>query len=161
MNAKMLSMVCGVLLLAGLSFAPGARADDRDQSCEFTFSQSIQIPGNIVLPAGTYWFTMVDSGASRPVVEISSADGLHHFAALITIETDRFEATDLPQLKFANVSANEPAVLINWFYPGRLAGHEFVYSRPLESQISESEQFTVMATPVPLTYHDWSVGIAS
>ena len=47
-------------------------ADAFDQATKFTFSQPVQIPGRI-LPAGTYWFKLLDS-SNRQVVEVLAED---------------------------------------------------------------------------------------
>jgi hypothetical protein len=36
-------------------------------------------------------------------------------------------------------------MLMSWFYPGRLLGHEFVYSPQKESLLSQGSQITVFA----------------
>ena|SRR5258706_13590277 len=54
MNTREAFITMG-LLLALVMMPPSARASERDQATEITFSQSVQIPGR-VLPAGTYWF---------------------------------------------------------------------------------------------------------
>jgi hypothetical protein len=45
------------LALASLLVLSDAHASEIDQATKLTFSQSVQIPGQ-VLPAGTYWFVV-------------------------------------------------------------------------------------------------------
>jgi hypothetical protein len=46
------------LVFAFLIMLPVLRASEFDQATKFTFSQPVSIPGQ-VLPAGTYWFTVI------------------------------------------------------------------------------------------------------
>jgi hypothetical protein len=135
----------GVLALAFISFAPNARADERDQAVQFTFNQPVEIPGNHVLPAGTYWFVMLDAGSHGRIVQVFNTDRSQLFATLETITTERPNITDQTQLTFGKVSPDKPLMLIDWFYPGLTAGHEFVYSSQQESQISEGNRITLIA----------------
>jgi len=62
MNRKALGTIIGcVLALALVAFVPHARADERDQAPQLTFNEPVELPGNHVLPAGTYWFVAPDS----------------------------------------------------------------------------------------------------
>ncbi len=40
---------------------------------------------------------------------------------------------------------SQPDVLVNWFYPGSLTGHEFVYPRTQEQNVAQASQETVVA----------------
>jgi hypothetical protein len=128
--------------------APAARADERNQATQLTFDQSIQIPGDVVLPAGTYWFKVADSSANQNIVQVFDSDW-SIIATTIVVPTIRPEATDHTMLKLAEGAPDQPDVLVKWFYPGRMTGHEFLYSAPMESQISEDSVITVMAGPAP------------
>jgi hypothetical protein len=46
-----------------------ARASVQDQMTRFTFTQPVEIPGE-TLPAGTYWFQLLDSPSNRDMVLI-------------------------------------------------------------------------------------------
>src|ERR1700723_613397 len=62
------------LTLLGASLAPGARADEWNKKTVMTFSQAVEIPGQI-LPAGTYTFLLADSPSDPHIVQIFNADG--------------------------------------------------------------------------------------
>lgn len=154
MNVRKLLEVIGIaLILATLGLAT-ARADEQNQDILLTFNQPVQIPGNQVLPAGSYWFHMVDTQApSRTVVSIYSVDHSRLYATLPTISVDRSNSIGRVEVVFANKTARRPYALVSWFYPGRLAGHEFVYSNPIEKQIHEGRVVTRMA-PFPNPTHN-------
>ncbi len=68
---RALGTIFGVVLAAALlTFAPGARADEANEATQFTFNEPFQIPGNRILPAGTYWFKLPSSITNPNVVEV-------------------------------------------------------------------------------------------
>src|SRR5271163_669354 len=81
MHMKFLRTIFAVLALTllGATLATGARADEWNKRTVLTFSQPVEIPGQI-LPAGTYAFVLLDSPADRHIVQIFSADGSHLIA---------------------------------------------------------------------------------
>ena len=64
------------LTLLGATLVPGAHADEWNKKTVLTFSQPMEIPGQI-LPAGTYTFVLLDSPSDRHIVQIFNADGSH------------------------------------------------------------------------------------
>jgi hypothetical protein len=152
MTRKALCISFGVVLAFALVvFAPAARASEWDQATQLTFNQSVEVPGNVVLPAGTYWFVLTDDAITAPdLVQIFNLDRTQVLASIQTIPTIRPGATDHSELTFAEQSQKQPIALISWFYPGRVTGHEFVYAPREEARLSESEQITVMAQSAPL-----------
>jgi hypothetical protein len=134
-----------ILLLASTVFALRARADEGNQASELTFSQPVQVPGNRVLPAGTYWFVVPDVVNGGDTVQIFSADRTRLIATLETVPTERSGRTGRTELTFVKLSPNVPAMLTGWFYPRRATGHEFVYSPKRERRVSGSEEIAVFA----------------
>lgn len=134
----------GVLALAFITFVPSARADESNQASQLTFSQPIELPGNHVLPAGTYWFVAPDTINSGETVQIFNADRTQVLLTLQTIPAQRMNVTDNTQFTFGKVG-HRPLMLTSWYYPGEPFGHEFLYSPRQENQLSEGNQITVMA----------------
>ncbi len=118
--------VCTVLFCAIL--APGARADQWDKKTIVTFSDSVEIPGQ-VLPAGTYVFKLADSPSDRHIVQVWNADEDQILATIMTIPNTRFEAPDKSIFELEERPSNSPMALKVWFYPGNSTGEEFIYSR--------------------------------
>jgi hypothetical protein len=141
----------GIVIACALALvlsAPATRADERDQATQLTFNQAVQIPGGVVLPPGTYWFKVGQDVTDQNVVRVTDANG-SIIATTLAISTDRPAITDHTELKMAEGTSSEPLILVKWFYPDRTIGHEFVYSKPMESQISEDSMLTVKATLAP------------
>jgi len=119
-------VVCTLLFCAIL--APGARADQWNKKTIVTFSDAVEIPGQ-VLPAGTYVFRLADSSTDRHIVQIWNADETQILATTITIPNTRFEPPDKSIFEFEERAGDSPMALKVWFYPGDTTGHEFIYSR--------------------------------
>ena len=122
--------LCTVLItmLFGATLAPGARADQWDRKTIVTFSDSVEIPGQ-VLPAGTYVFRLADSPADRHIVQIWNADETQILATTMAIPNTRSERPDKSIFEFEERAGNAPMALKVWFYPGDSTGQEFIYSR--------------------------------
>ncbi|PYU84764.1 MAG: hypothetical protein DMG50_03560 [Acidobacteria bacterium] len=121
---------CTVLItmLFGATLAPGARADQWDRKTIVTFSDSVEVPGQ-VLPAGTYVFRLADSPTDRHIVQIWNADETQILATAMAIPNTRFERPDKSIFEFEERAGNSPMALKVWFYPGDSTGQEFIYSR--------------------------------
>jgi hypothetical protein len=146
MTRKALWIIVGIVLtLAFVAIAPAVGADQGNQSTKLTFNQRVEIPGNMILLAGTYWFVVPDYGFAAPdFVQIFNADRTHVIATVEAVPTLRRTVTSDSEFTFAEQSRRQPIALISWFYPGTLTGHEFVYPRR-ELKIAGNEQITLTA----------------
>lgn len=115
----------------------------------------------MVLPAGTYWFTVPSAGPSSGLnrVMVSNANG-KPIAQMVTQTTDpaqfgqrgvRADGIIWPSGKivmtFAEGMNGQPVTLLDWYYAGRTDGHRFVYSNNREQQLSEENHDTVSFMP--------------
>ena len=150
MSQKSLGIACGVLLaFAMVVVTRPARADDFDQASQLTFSVPVQLPGNTVLPAGTYWFVLGDPAFAPNIVQIFNGDRTQLITTLMTIPTIRNHRSEDDVLKLAEQSKNRPDALMDWYYNDRLTGHQFIYPKRMEDRLSEDPQITVVASNVP------------
>jgi hypothetical protein len=134
----------GLIIAFALFFELGAHADESDQATTITFSQPIQIPGQ-VLPAGTYLFKRADGNIDQNVVQVFNGDRTVLYATLQTIATDRPEPTGDTVVSLAEQGAGQPDVLLKWFYPGRETGHEFLYPKQKEKELAQDKHETIVA----------------
>jgi hypothetical protein len=134
------------LLLAFAIVLPEARADQFDQASKLTFNQPVQIPGR-VLPAGTYWFVVADTSvANRNIIHIFNSDRSMLYATLLTNGSARSQGNDKTTITFAERGAAKPEAIVDWFYPGRTIGHQFVYpTRDEREEIASAKHQTVLA----------------
>jgi len=147
MKIHKIYIVVGMIIALALFLEIAAHADDVLQATEITFNQPIQISGQI-LPAGTYLFKQASSD-NPDVVQIFSSDRGHLYGTLETIPTESREVRDNTAITLAEQGAGNPDVLLKWFYPGEQTGHEFVYSKQLEKEITQDRQQTVVANRQP------------
>jgi LPXTG-motif cell wall-anchored protein len=141
------------LTLLGATLAPGARADEWNKKTVMTFSQPVEIPGQI-LPAGTYTFVLLDSPADRHIVQIFNADGSQIITTVLAINNYRLKPTGDTVVKFAERSGDNPEALKAWFYPGDNFGQEFVYPKQRAIELA-----VIVKEPVPALAADTDIKI--
>jgi len=140
--------------LFGAMFASGVQANDWNKVTVMTFSQPIEIPGQI-LPGGTYTVKLVNIDSDRHVVQFLAADGIKVIATVLAINDWRLRPTGQTVVKFAERSGDNPEALKAWFYPGDNFGQEFVYPkhRAIELAMAAKEPVPALVeeTPADLT----------
>lgn len=160
------TVVAFVLASALMAFGPAAHASLADQATQFTFDQDVRIPGQ-VLPAGTYWFVLLDSPASKNIVRVYNFDRTEFITSFMTNAAQRLEPPDHTRLTLTQpADAAEPATLLTWFYPGQNFGHQFVYSTALQYELAQEDSVTmevdesgpvwVHVKPAPVEAGDYS-----
>ena len=152
MKINKLYIVVGMLIAFALFFELAAYADLGDQATKITFSQPIQVPGQ-VLPAGTYLFKLADTNTEQNLVQIFNSDRTVLYATIQTVPSERSEPTGNTTITVAAEESGQP-VLLKWFYPGSLTGHEFVYSKEREKELAQDRQQTIEATQQPQASSD-------
>jgi hypothetical protein len=145
----------GLIIAFTLLFGLAANADESDQATTITFSQPIQIPGQ-VLPAGTYLFKLANRDTNQKLVQVFNADGTALYATLQTIATDRLAPTGHTEVALAKQGAGQPDVLLKWFYPGREVGNEFLYPKQTEKEIAQDKQQIIVADHATISSSDAS-----
>lgn len=125
---------CMVALVFAV-FTPLAKADQWNQATKVTFNEAVEIPGT-VLPAGSYWLTLMSDDPENNVVQVWGANRQHLIATILTVPDSRLHATGKTVIRFEERSSNQPEALRAWFYPGDNYGHEFVYSESRAREIA-------------------------
>jgi hypothetical protein len=115
------------LLLAFAVMLPVSRADEANQATVVTFSQPVQIPGQ-VLPAGTYQFVVLD-GFDRQIVRIYNSDRSKVIATMHAVTRLRQQDVGRAAITLAERGGDQPEAIVAWFYPGHSEGHELIYSK--------------------------------
>ncbi len=141
-------IVLGLIIAFTLFFELAAHADEFDQATTLTFSEAIQVPGQ-VLPAGAYVFQLADSSSDRGIVQIFSADRSVLYGTFLTNAAQRQETTDDTAVTLAEPESGGPDALLKWFYPGRETGHELVYAGQQEKLLAQDTQLTIVANQQP------------
>jgi hypothetical protein len=133
--------------LLGATVLPSALADTWNKKTVVTFSQAVEVPGNI-LPAGTYTFQLLDSLSDRHIVQIFNADGSQIIATILAINNYRLEPTGETVMKFGERPGDSPEALRAWFYPGDNFGQEFVYPKVRAIVLAQTAKVIVPAVAV-------------
>jgi hypothetical protein len=120
-----------VLLCTTLT--PGARADQWDKKTIVTFSEDVQVPGQ-VLPAGTYIFRLADNNTDRHIVQIWNAYDNQLVTTIMTIPYTRLDPQDKHFFQFDERPAGSPVALKLWFHLGESTAEEFIYSNRSNSE---------------------------
>jgi len=149
------ALACMTVAMVGLSLNATAQTGPRNQDTFFTFSQAVELP-NKTLPAGTYFFQLMDSESNRHIVKVMSQDRKELYATLMAIpfySNDR--PSDDPQVRFMETPASASAsngtaagtnAIKIWFYPGNSVGHEFIYPRAQALRIAARTGESVLTT---------------
>jgi len=138
-----------LILLFGVC-STASRADEWNKKTIVTFDQPVEVPG-MVLPAGTYVFTIFDSQSYRHIVQIWNEDGRKLITTILAIPNYRLEPTGETMIKFTERPANLPQALRAWFYPGDNFGQEFVYPKTRAVQLAQASNVIVPAESVEPT----------
>ncbi len=149
MNKWTVIGVMASLIALGAALAPRMKADSWNQLTKVTFSQPVEIPGQ-VLPAGTYWLKLLDSPSDRNIVQIYNADKTRQIAMIVAIPDYRLKPTDKTVITFDERSSNSPEAVKAWFYPGDNYGQEFVYPKPRAMQLAKLVKEPVPSMPANL-----------
>jgi hypothetical protein len=139
-SAAIRSFVTVTLLLAFLIVLPVVRADEWNQATLFTFSQPVQIPGQ-VLPAGTYLFELVDS-FNHEIVRISNADRTNVIAVIQARPTLQKGLSGKAAIVLAERGVSQPEAIVAWSYPGRVEAHQFLYQKQVQEEVAKDKQDT-------------------
>ena len=148
-SIRKVALAC--MAAAMLATSVNAGAQTRNQDTFFTFSQAVELP-NKTLPAGKYFFQLMDSDSNRHIVKVMSEDRKDLLATVMAIpyySNDR--PSDEPQVRFletpaqAGAAAQANAIKI-WFYPGTSTGHEFIYPRSQALKIAARTGESVLTT---------------
>jgi LPXTG-motif cell wall-anchored protein len=133
-------------LLFALAAPSNVFADEWNKATKLTFSEPVEVPG-MVLPAGTYWFTLANSDADRNIVQIWDADRMHLVTTVLAIPDYRLQPTDKTVINFSERPSDSPEAINAWFYPGDNYGQEFVYPKTRATQLAKQANRPVLSMP--------------
>jgi len=135
-----------LVLLCALAAPSIMMADEWDQATKLTFSEPVEVP-NLVLPSGTYWFTLADSQSDRNIVQVWNADRTQLVTTILAIPDYRMQPKGRTVIHFEERPADAPEAIHSWFYPGSNYGEEFVYPRVRATQLAKQTSRPVLSMP--------------
>jgi hypothetical protein len=113
------------LSLMSSAFVPSLKASETDKKTVITVSQAIAVE-ETVLPAGKYVLRLLNSSASRDIVQIYNAEETQLITTIQAIPAYRLRPTGDTMFSFYEAPAGQPSGLHTWFYPGDNSGFEFL-----------------------------------
>ena len=133
-----LSLVTVALILTAIIFGPAsARADEFNLKTFITVNQPIQVPGAVLQPNVKYVFRRLDGNAgTNHVVRVLNEDQSQVISTFFAASAWRLEPEGDTVMTFYETASGYPKPVKTWFYPGRLDGFEFMYSKEEKAQIA-------------------------
>jgi len=131
------------LVLTSAAFAPQAKAGETDELTVVTFSQPVEIPGQVLGP-GTYTLRVLDSSApgngTNYIVFADKTD--QHVYGIVPAMPVYYDnpfswfarSPEHTIITFEERANGAPQAIKDWFFPGRVTGEEFVYRKPAPAQ---------------------------
>lgn len=131
-------------------FVSIAAASTWSQRTKITFNEPVEVPG-MVLPAGTYTFSLLPGPTNRNIVQIYNATGEKFFTNVLAIPDYRIHPTGHTVLKFEESAPGSPEAIKAWFYPGLQYGQEFVYPKTRAMELAKANHQPVAYTDTDMT----------
>jgi len=133
-----------ILLAVSFCLAAGTVvfADAWDKKTKVTFSAPVQIPGTdaksgvITLTPGTYVFRLMESSATRHIVQVTNERQNKVYSTILAIPDYRLNPTSKTVMYFSERKGGAPPAIKSWFYPGDNFGHRFVYPKVQAVQVA-------------------------
>jgi len=116
--------IAGMVILCGLA-APRLKADDIDKKVVMTFSGPVEIPGNRVLPAGTYAFRQIPG--SEHVMMVTNEEGTRSFGMFFAQQDSWPTDPSHINVRLEERRSGAPPALKSWNYPPLESGFELMY----------------------------------
>ena len=143
---KKAAIAIGCLLFTLAFVTPSLmKADEWNLATKFSVNHSFEVPGMVLQPNTTYVIKVLDSPSNRNVVQIYNEDQTRMLTMFLTISSERMEPTDKTLFTFVETEPAYPLPIREWFYPGRILGHEFVYPKDQAMKIAQHALSPVLA----------------
>jgi len=123
-----------------------SKADEWNMATKFTVNHSFEVPGAVLQANTPYIIRVLDSPSNRNVVQIYNEDQSKMLAMFMTISSERLQPVDDTTFTFIETESQYPLPVKEWFYPGRLRGHEFVYPKDQAMEIAQHAREPILAT---------------
>jgi len=146
MRSWSIPVAFGAVLFFCVAWLPALKADEWNKKTEVTFTEPVEIPGQ-VLPAGTYVFKIADTLGDRDVVQIFNKDETHIYATILAVPDYRMEPRGKTVINFEERAANAPQAVRAWFYPGDNYGYQFVYPNSRAMELAKRTNQNVLSMP--------------
>jgi len=138
-SLKRLSLLAATLTVAAVFFLPSTvlHGDEFNLLTYITVSQPFQVPGAVLQPNTKYVMRRLDGNAgTNHVVRVLNEDQTEILSTFFAVSDYRLEPTGETVLTFMETAPGYPKPVRSWFYPGRIDGLEFIYSKSERAEIA-------------------------
>jgi hypothetical protein len=136
---KRLALVAATLSVAAVLAVPSLlHGDEWNFKTYITVNQPFQVPGAVLEPNMKYVLRRLDgNGGTNHVVRVMNAEETKVLTTFLAVSDWRLEPEDDTVLTFMETAPGYPKPVKSWFYPGRLDGLEFMYSKQQRAEIAQ------------------------
>jgi len=138
-TVKRLSLLAAALTVAAVFVLPTAvvQGDEFNFLTYITVSQPFQVPGAVLQPNTKYVFRRMDAASGlNHVVRVMNEDQTKVISTFFAVSDYRLEPTGDTVMTFMETAPGYPKPVRTWFYPGRIDGLEFIYSKQERAEIA-------------------------
>jgi hypothetical protein len=116
-----------LIVLAGVTLLPRAKAEEWNNEARVTLSVSVGIPGQVLAP-GTYIFKLSNQEPNSNVMQVLSEDKSQIIATVLGVPAYRLQPTSDTEVTFEEPLTGNVDVVSRFFVAGELRGIGFIYS---------------------------------
>jgi hypothetical protein len=127
------------------SFAQQYTPYEWNKKSTLNTERRVEFPG-IVLDPGMYIVRLGESSEGRSIVQILTPDESRVLASVLAVPDHRARPDGNTEFTFHEIRTDGPQPVQTWFFPGDLAGLEFVYAKPRAKEIAHGSGSHVMAS---------------
>jgi hypothetical protein len=145
----------GALALALVFLAPPTvQGDEWDLKTIFSVNVPFSVPGKTLEANTKYVLQLLDLSGNRHVVQIFSENKEDLLTTFMAASDYRLDPADDPTFEFIETDPGYPKPIKSYFYPGRLNGLEFIYSKDQAMDIIAHSRQSVLTAEGRLDLHD-------
>jgi hypothetical protein len=133
------------IAMAFTSLSPQNSAFEWNKKSTLSTERQVEFPG-IVLEPGVYIIRLREGGERRSFVEILNREETQVLASVLAVPDHRMRPGGNSEFTFHDVKRDGPQPVQTWFFPGDLAGLEFVYPKARAREIARDAGSHVMSS---------------
>jgi hypothetical protein len=129
----------------------GSPSDASAHHTYFTFSQAVQIPGNVTLPSGRYEFRIIQTTSTRRLIEVRDGNTEKLHATVFVVPAEHSGPSEKSQIRLTEARENEVPAVLFWWDGGGRRGYEFVYPREQALRLSRATRTSIAMSTLPMS----------
>jgi len=152
-------VVCCFIFALVLVAPATIHSDEWNLATRFTVNQPFEVPGLVLQPNTRYVIRLYDSPAERHVVQLYNGDETRMLTMFMAVSDERTRPVDNTVFTFVETAPGYPLPIKEWFYPGRLTGLEFIYSKDQAREIARHATEPILSASTSDLHNLASIGV--